>query len=120
MLDSSSSSQSRLRIIKPSEQRARLRSCFFDLLRGLNIDVMAQPPYDLAAAARLVEFLEGAGLGENLVSEFEKLLIEVTNEARKHKEEAEMAAKQLEEEMRKKAEWDMIETSDADEEWEIL
>ncbi|KUI73852.1 hypothetical protein VM1G_09427 [Cytospora mali] len=111
---------SRLRTIQPSEQRARLRSWFFDLVRGLSLDVNVQPPYDLAAATRLREFLEGAGLGENLVLDFEKLLIEVSNEARKRREEAEMAAKQLEEERRKKAEWDMIETSDAEEEWEIL
>ncbi|ROW06593.1 hypothetical protein VMCG_04272 [Cytospora schulzeri] len=110
----------RLRSTHPPYLRVQVRRAFFGLLRGLNLDVCAEPPYDSAAADRLREFLVAAGRGEVLLLDFEAFLKSVRVEAQKRKERAEKVAKALEEERRNKGEWDMIEKSDVEEPWEMI
>lgn len=86
---------------------------------GLDIAEGAQPPYDLAAADRVREFLEDLG-DDLLLDDFETLLECVENQAQQRKDEVEKVAEMLEQERRRAGEWDVIEKGDVDEPWEMV
>jgi hypothetical protein len=96
-------------------------------LRGLDLDVSAEPPYDLEAAEKVRDFLVTAGLGQDLLLDFTVFLQGVAVEAQKRREQAQKIAKEaaeaLEEERRRKGEWDVIEKGDVEdleEPWEMI
>lgn len=116
-------SQSRLRNNQAPYLRIQTRRVFFGLLGGLDLDVSAEPPYDLAAAEKVRDFLVTAGLGEESLLDFKVFLQGVEVEAQKRKEQAENATEALEKERRRKGEWDVVEKSDAEdlgEPWEMV
>lgn len=93
---------------------------FFKLLKGLCLDVNAQPPYNLAAADRLRGFLEETGLGEEPLLDFEMILGRAEKEAQKRKDMAEQLVEVMGRESKRKGEWEVIEGSDVDEQWEMI
>ncbi|ROW04026.1 hypothetical protein VSDG_00880 [Cytospora chrysosperma] len=118
---------SRLRNTQAPCLRIETRREFLDLLRGLDLDVSGEPPYSLEAAEKVRDFLVTADLGQDLLLDFTVFLQAVEVEVQKRREQAQKIAKEaaeaLEEERRRKGEWDVIEKSDVEdleEPWEMV
>lgn len=86
-----------------------------------------EPPYSLEAAEKVRDFLVTADLGQDLLLDFTVFLQAVEVEVQKRREQAQKIAKEaaeaLEEERRRKGEWDVIEKSDVEdleEPWEMV
>ncbi|KAK7748102.1 hypothetical protein SLS53_001354 [Cytospora paraplurivora] len=114
----SSPIQSRLRTIQPAHKRVEARHRFLGLLTSFNLNT--QPPEDLAAADRLRDFFRELGITTALLLDFELILEAAASEAQARKVKAEKVAHALEATRKKRGEWDVIEQSDADEQWEIV
>lgn len=90
------------------------------MIRDLQVDTTAWPPYDQQAAERIRHLLEERGLAETLLLDFELLLNLWEERAQENRERAEKRRHELDKEQRKKQEWDVVKQEDAEEEWELI
>ncbi|ROV97800.1 hypothetical protein VPNG_08666 [Cytospora leucostoma] len=111
---------SRLRHIQPAHKRVEARHRFLGLLTSVNLNLDMQSPYDLAAADTLRDFLQEVGLTSRILLDFELILKAAESEAQARWVKAEKVAEALEATREKRGEWDVIEQSDVDEQWEIV
>lgn len=89
-------------------------------MTSFNLNFDTQPPYNLAAADGIRDFLQDLGLTSRLLLDFELILEAAEREAKARKVKAEKVVEALEATEKKRGDWDVIEQSDADEQWEIV
>lgn len=97
-----------------------MRHRFWGLIRDLKLDNTVQPPYNQQAAEKIRHLLEERGLAETLLLDFELLINLWEQRAQENREKAEKRRHELEQEQRKKQEWDVVKPEDAEDEWEMI